>query len=255
MSVYSDFQKEVLTYSPECEIVAPDWWGWRLEGRPRRGGPPGLGRRATRRRRCLRSRKCGHGADTGKNEAKDDVESHCFTERKSVQEENREDKSERDVKEEEEVLAEDGSNTEKIEAWYGLENYCFQVRNDFQERILMDKLEGGEKEDIEMALQEALGWLNTNKRAEKDELEAKQKELEEIVGPIMKRAYSKLHVFDYRDVLYVTQSMMEKCGAGMDADGHIEAFLDTFEDEETVVQWLKKLDLLYFAAERVMGMH
>merc|ERR1711916_18355 len=63
----------------------------------------------------------------------------------------------------------------------GLENYCFTMRNTLNEEKL--------KEKIESAVQEALDWLDKNQLAEKDEFEAKQKELEGVVNPIMMKVY------------------------------------------------------------------
>merc|ERR1712003_457376 len=63
------------------------------------------------------------------------------------------------------------------EAKNGLENYCFTMRNTLQEEKLQDKFEGDDKDKIEKAVQEALDWLDKNQMAEKDEFEAKQKEL------------------------------------------------------------------------------
>merc|ERR1711883_29181 len=77
----------------------------------------------------------------------------------------------------------------KIEAKNGLENYCFTMRNTLQEEKLKDKFEGDDKDKIEKAVQEALDWLDKNQLAEKDEFEAKQKELEGIVNPIMMKVY------------------------------------------------------------------
>merc|ERR1712005_41084 len=71
----------------------------------------------------------------------------------------------------------------------GLENYCFTMRNTLREEKLQDKFEAGDKEKIEAAVQEALDWLDKNQLAEKDEFEAKQKELEGIVNPIMMKVY------------------------------------------------------------------
>merc|ERR1712075_26456 len=68
-------------------------------------------------------------------------------------------------------------------------NYCFTMRNTLQEEKLKDKFEGGDKEKIETAVQEALDWLDKNQMAEKDEFEAKQKELEGVVNPIMMKVY------------------------------------------------------------------
>merc|ERR1712146_545077 len=57
------------------------------------------------------------------------------------------------------------------------------------EEKLKDKLEGDDKEKIEKAVQETLDWLDKNQLAEKDEFEAKQKELEGVVNPIMMKVY------------------------------------------------------------------
>jgi len=86
------------------------------------------------------------------------------------------------VQEAEKYRAEDESNKAKIEAKNGLENYCFTMRNTLQEEKLKDKFEGDDKDKIEKAVQEALDWLDKNQLAEKDEFQAKQKELEGVAG-------------------------------------------------------------------------
>merc|ERR1712008_502474 len=93
------------------------------------------------------------------------------------------------VQEAEKFRAEDESNKAKIEAKNGLENYCFTMRNTLNEEKLKEKFEGGDKEKIEKAVQDTLDWLDKNQLAEKDEFEAKQKELEGIVNPIMMKVY------------------------------------------------------------------
>merc|ERR1712107_49361 len=89
----------------------------------------------------------------------------------------------------EKYRAEDEQNKQKIEAKNGLENYCFQMRNTLSDDKLKDKFEAGDKEKIEAAVQDALDWLDKNQLAEKDEFEAKQKELEGVVNPIMMKVY------------------------------------------------------------------
>merc|ERR1711953_977136 len=89
----------------------------------------------------------------------------------------------------EKFRAEDESNKQKIEAKNGLENYRLTMRNTLSEEKLKDKFEGGDKEKIEKAVQDTLDWLDKNQLAEKDEFEAKQKELEGIVNPIMMKVY------------------------------------------------------------------
>merc|ERR1711950_91550 len=93
------------------------------------------------------------------------------------------------VSEAEKFRAEDEANRSKIEAKNGLENYCFTMRNTLQEEKLKEKFESGDKEKIEKAVQETLDWLDKNQLAEKDEFEAKQKELEGVVSPIMMKVY------------------------------------------------------------------
>merc|ERR1712182_126868 len=93
------------------------------------------------------------------------------------------------VSEAEKFKAEDEANKAKIEAKNGLENYCFTMRNTLQEEKLKDKFEGDDKDKIEKAVQETLDWLDKNQLAEKDEFEAKQKELEGVVNPIMMKVY------------------------------------------------------------------
>merc|ERR1712205_220591 len=89
----------------------------------------------------------------------------------------------------EKYRAEDDVAKQKIEAKNGLENYCFTMRNTLQEDKLKDKFEAGDKENIEAAVQEALDWLDKNQLAEKDKFEARQKELEGVVNPIMMKVY------------------------------------------------------------------
>merc|ERR1711937_333410 len=93
------------------------------------------------------------------------------------------------VSEAEKFKAEDEANKSKIEAKNGLENYCFTMRNTLQEEKLKDKFEGDDKDKIEKTVQETLDWLDKNQMAEKDEFDAKQKEVEGIVNPIMMKVY------------------------------------------------------------------
>jgi len=93
------------------------------------------------------------------------------------------------VSEAEKFAEEDEQNKQKIEAKNGLENYCYSMRNTLSEEKLKDKFEGDDKDNIEKALQETLDWLDRNQMGEKDEFDAKQKELEAVVNPIMMKVY------------------------------------------------------------------
>merc|ERR1712190_442039 len=93
------------------------------------------------------------------------------------------------VEEAEKYKAEDDAHKAKVEAKNGLENYCFNLKNTLEEEKLKDKFEPGDKEQVEAAVKEALEWLEKNQMAEKDEFEAKQKEVEGIANPIMMKVY------------------------------------------------------------------
>merc|ERR1711982_325058 len=93
------------------------------------------------------------------------------------------------VQEAEKYRAEDERQKVKIEAKNGLENYCFTMRNTLEEEKLKEKFEAGDKEKIESAVKDALDWLDKNQLAEKEEFEAKQKEVEGVVNPIMMKVF------------------------------------------------------------------
>jgi len=93
------------------------------------------------------------------------------------------------VDEAEKYKHEDEANKVKIEAKNGLENYCFNLRNSMDDPNLKDKFEGDDKDNIEAAVKDALDWLDKNQLAEKEEFDAKQKEVEAIANPIMTKLY------------------------------------------------------------------
>jgi L1 cell adhesion molecule like protein len=97
---------------------------------------------------------------------------------------------ERMVKEAEKYAAEDDAMKEKIEAKNQLENYAYSMRNSINDEKLKDKIDASDKETIEKAITETTDWLDANQSAEKDEYEAKQKELEGVCNPIMTKLYS-----------------------------------------------------------------
>merc|ERR550514_705534 len=93
------------------------------------------------------------------------------------------------VKEAEKYAAEDDLMKEKIEAKNALENYSYSMRNSINDEKMKDKIEAADRETIETAIKETTDWLDANQSAEKDEYDAKQKELEAICNPIMMKLY------------------------------------------------------------------
>merc|ERR1711959_124067 len=96
-----------------------------------------------------------------------------------------EEEIERLVAEAERFKAEDDSNRARVDAKNSLENYAYQMRNTLNDEKLADKVPADDKAKIEAAISETTTWLDANQNAEKEEFEAKQKELEGIVTPIL----------------------------------------------------------------------
>merc|ERR1719506_2136249 len=102
-----------------------------------------------------------------------------------------EEEIERMVQEAEEFAEEDKKTKERIDGRNGLEGYCYNLKNTLEdeEKGIADKISEEDKETIEEAVKEALEWLDDNQEAEKEDYEAKQKELEAIANPIIQQVY------------------------------------------------------------------
>merc|ERR1712146_689143 len=95
------------------------------------------------------------------------------------------DEIERLVQEAERYKAEDEANRGRVEAKNSLENYAFQIRNSIHDEKLAGKISEEDKTKILDAVSSTTSWLDSNQTAEKEEFEAKQKELEGICLPIL----------------------------------------------------------------------
>jgi len=93
------------------------------------------------------------------------------------------------VKEAEAHKADDEKNKSRIEAKNGLENYAYSLKNTVRDDKVADKLDSGDKDRLNKAIDDTLSWLESNQNAEKDDYEAKQKELEGTAMPIMTKLY------------------------------------------------------------------
>jgi len=95
------------------------------------------------------------------------------------------------VQEAEEFAEEDKKVKERIDGRNALEGYLYNLKNTLEdtEKGIADKVDEEDKEKIEEAVKEGLEWLEDNQEAEKEEFEAKQKEVEATVNPIMQKVY------------------------------------------------------------------
>ncbi len=79
---------------------------------------------------------------------------------------------------------------ESIKAHNKLEAYTYQLKSTVEDtEKLADKLSADDKETILKHTHETIDWLESHRDAEADDIAAKQKELEAVCDPIMKRVY------------------------------------------------------------------
>ena len=95
------------------------------------------------------------------------------------------------VREADEFRGEDENNKSRVEAKNSLENYAYSLRNTLRDEKVTDKILPADKEVLSRAVDATLKWVDANQAAEKDELEAKQKELEGVAVPIMTKMYQQ----------------------------------------------------------------
>merc|ERR1711879_973692 len=99
---------------------------------------------------------------------------------------------ERMVAEAEKYKEEDEAHTKKIEAKNSLENYAYSMRNTINEENVGGKLDPADKEAITKIVDETIAWMDSNYDVlEKDVYDAKQKEVEAVVNPIMTKLYQQ----------------------------------------------------------------
>lgn len=120
------------------------------------------------------------------------------------------------VQEAEEFAEEDNKEKAKIQARNELEAYLYNLKNSIND-TLKDKLTEDESSTLSTAINDGLDWLEDHPAAEKDEYDEKQKEVEQIANPILKRAYES----------------GASAGGGDDDDDFMGEDLDGVNDEPT----------------------
>jgi heat shock protein 1/8 len=93
------------------------------------------------------------------------------------------------IKDAEKYKAEDEAAEKRIQAKNQLESYAYSMKNTVNDAKFADKLSATDKQAIEKATADVINWLDDHSEAEKDEFEAKQKELEAICNPIVTKMY------------------------------------------------------------------
>jgi len=99
-----------------------------------------------------------------------------------------EEEIERMVQEAEEFAEQDAAEKSKIQARNDLEAYLYNLKNTIND-TLQSKLSEEDKSTLTTTVEAALVWLEDNPAATQEEYEDKQKEVEAVANPILKRAY------------------------------------------------------------------
>uniref|UniRef100_A0A3Q4MGA9 Heat shock protein family A (Hsp70) member 5 n=1 Tax=Neolamprologus brichardi TaxID=32507 RepID=A0A3Q4MGA9_NEOBR len=78
----------------------------------------------------------------------------------------------------------------KLKERIDLESYAYSLKNQIGDKEkLGGKLSDDDKESIEKAVEEKIEWLESHQDADLDDFQAKKKELEEVVQPIITKLY------------------------------------------------------------------
>ncbi|GMF34486.1 unnamed protein product [Phytophthora fragariaefolia] len=94
------------------------------------------------------------------------------------------------VAEAEKYKSEDEANKVRIEAKNALENYAYSLRNSLNDEKLKEKLPDADKKLVDDKVTETIQWLDAHQSSEKEEYEAKQKELEAVANPVLQKVYA-----------------------------------------------------------------
>jgi len=83
---------------------------------------------------------------------------------------------------------EDAKVLGKVNAKNSLEGFLFQIKNSISDKQLEGKIPEEDKEKILSTIDGGIKWLEQNTSdASKEDIEKKQKEIEEIVNPILQK--------------------------------------------------------------------
>jgi len=95
------------------------------------------------------------------------------------------------VKNAEKFKDEDKKNAERVEARNGLESYLYNLKNSIVNAKDV-KVSEEDKKTIETLVADGMKWLDENNSASKEDYDAKQKEFEEKINPIMASMYGAM---------------------------------------------------------------
>jgi heat shock protein 1/8 len=96
---------------------------------------------------------------------------------------------ERMVKEAEKFKAEDDAVAQRVEAKNKLEGYVYNVKSSVLGEAKLKEALGADASTVESTIDETIKWIEENQDKTAEEYEAKQKEVEGILMPLIQKAY------------------------------------------------------------------
>lgn len=93
------------------------------------------------------------------------------------------------VEDAERYKADDEEKRKTIQAKNDLENIAYQMRNTLDDPKFKDMIKDEDKKKVQDKVKETLDWVDANPNAEREEFEAKKKEIEDLWRPIISAAY------------------------------------------------------------------
>jgi L1 cell adhesion molecule like protein len=93
------------------------------------------------------------------------------------------------VRDAEEFKADDEKVKQRVEAKNKLENYCYNIKSTVLGEEKMKTALGTNVETVQNTVDNAIKWLDENSDASTETFESKQTELENILNPLVQKAY------------------------------------------------------------------
>jgi heat shock protein 1/8 len=93
------------------------------------------------------------------------------------------------VSEAEKFKDDDEKVRQQVEAKNKLENYCYNIKSSVLGNEKMKTALGSDVETVEQTINETLKWVDENSKASTEEFENKQKQVEEVLMPLIQKAY------------------------------------------------------------------
>ena len=87
---------------------------------------------------------------------------------------------------------EDKQSRDKVNARNGLESYLYNLKNTMDENKdrFADSCSASDQKELYDLIDEVLDWMEENSDADKEDFDAKRKEVEQIASPIMRAVYA-----------------------------------------------------------------